>query len=78
MVTELGKRIDQHDENFNQELENTKKNKTKFKNTKTEMKDTLKGINSRLGDTEEHISYLKQNNGHHPNRTPKRKTNVKR
>lgn len=46
MVTELGKRIDRHDENFNQELENTKKNKTEFKNTKTEMKDTLKGINS--------------------------------
>ena len=61
MVTALGKRIVRHDENFNQELQNTKKNKTEFKNTKTEMKDTLKGINSRLGDTEEHISYVKEN-----------------
>ena len=59
-------------------VQNTKKNKTEFKNTKTEMKDTLKGINSRLGDTEEHISYVKENNGHHPNRKAKRKTNVKR
>ena len=58
MVTALGKRIVRHDENFNQELQNTKKNKTEFKNTKTEMKDTLKGINSRLGDTEECISDL--------------------
>lgn len=47
MGTALGKRIVRHDENFNQELQNTKKNKTEFKNTKTEMKDTLKGINSR-------------------------------
>lgn len=59
MVTELGKRTDRHDKNFNQELENTKKNKTEFKNTKTEMKDTLKEINSWLDDTEKHISYLK-------------------
>lgn len=47
MGTALGKIIVRHDENFNQELQNTKKNKTEFKNTKTEMKDTLKGINSR-------------------------------
>ena len=38
MLTELGKRIDKHSENFNQELENIKKNQSELKNTITEMK----------------------------------------
>ena len=38
MLTELGKRIDKHSENFKQELENIKKNQSELKNTITEMK----------------------------------------
>ena len=54
-----GKIIDEHSENVNNKLENIKKNQSEVKNTITEMKSTLEGINSRLGDTEECISYLK-------------------
>ena len=49
MLTELGKRIYEHSENFNKELKNIKK----LKNTITKMKNTVEGINSKLGDTEE-------------------------
>ena len=38
MLTESGKRIDEHSENFNNVLENTKKKKSELKNTITEMK----------------------------------------
>ena len=44
MLTELGKRIDGHRENFNKEQE--------LKNIITVMKNILEGINNRLGDTE--------------------------
>ena len=59
MLTELGKRLDEHSENFNKELENIfLKNCQKWrKNNWNE--NTIEGINSRLGDTEEHISNLK-------------------
>ena len=58
MLNELGKKIDEHSEHFNKELENIKKNQGELKNAITEMKKPLKGINSRLGDTEKHISDL--------------------
>ena len=41
------------------------------------MKNTLEGINSRLGDTRMHKSSGRYNNGNHPNRMAKRKTNFK-
>ena len=47
-----------HSGNFNQELENIKKNQIEVKNTITEIKNTLEGINSRSDDTEERISKL--------------------
>ena len=53
MLTELGRRMDEHSKNFNKELENIKKNQTQLKNTITEIKNTLEGINSRLDGTEE-------------------------
>ena len=37
MLTELGRRMDEHSENFNKELENIKKNKSELKNTITEV-----------------------------------------
>ena len=58
MLTDLGKRIDGHSENFNEELENIKKNQSDLKNTITETENTLEGINSILDDTEEYISVL--------------------
>ena len=43
------------------------------------MKHTLEGMNSRPGDTEEHIGDLeKQNSGYHTVRTAKIKTNFKK
>ena len=38
MLTELGKRTDEHNENFNKELENIKKKQSEMKNTITEIK----------------------------------------
>ena len=38
MLTELEKRIEEHSENFNKQLENTKKNQSELKNTMTKMK----------------------------------------
>ena len=58
MLTELGKRIDEHCENANKELENTKKIQSELKNSIMKFKKALEGINSRLGDAEEHISNL--------------------
>ena len=58
MLTELGKRIDEHSENFNKKLENVKKNQSEMKNKITEMKNTLEGIKSRQGDTDECINDL--------------------
>ena len=55
MLIELGKRIDEHSENFNKELVNIIKNYPELKNTKAEIKTTLD--KSRL-DTEEHLSDL--------------------
>ena len=52
MLTKLGRRMDEHSENFNKEVEYTKRNQSELKNTIGEMKNTLQGINSRLDDIE--------------------------
>ena len=46
-----------------------------MKNTITEMKNMLKGINSRLNDSEEWISELENSRGKHYHWTEKRKRN---
>ena len=38
MLTELGRRMDEHSKNFNKETENIKKNQSELKNTLTEIK----------------------------------------
>ena len=38
MLIELGRRMDEHSENFNKELENIKNNQSGLKNIITEMK----------------------------------------
>ena len=38
MFNELGRKMDEHSEKFNKELENIKKNQTEPKNTITEVK----------------------------------------
>lgn len=59
MITELGNRWrGEHSENSNKEIKNMKK-KSEQNNSLTEVKHTLVGINSRLCDTEDHISNLK-------------------
>lgn len=52
MLNELRKKIGEQKQNFNKELENTKKNQWMQKNS-TEKKNILEDISSRLGDTEE-------------------------
>ena len=59
MFTKLGRKMDEHSENFNKELENIKEDQSEQKNTITELKNTLEGINSILDDLEEQISDLK-------------------
>ena len=54
MLTELGKRIDEQNENFNKELENKSQSELK---TVTEIENTLEGMNGTYGDTE-HMSNL--------------------
>ena len=46
MLTELGKRIDEHNKTSNKELENMKKNQSELENIITEMKETLEGMKS--------------------------------
>lgn len=52
LLSELGKRIDEHRENFNKELGNIKRNQSELKNTIPQMKSTLEGMSNRVGDTE--------------------------
>ena len=51
----MGKKIDEHSEDFHIELENIKKESLEMKNTITKMKNIVEGINSKLGDPEELI-----------------------
>ena len=43
-LIKLGRRMDEHSEKFNKELENVKKNQTELKSTITEIKNMLEGI----------------------------------
>ena len=44
MLNNLGRKMDEHSDKFNKELENTKMNQRDLKNIKTGIKDTLEGI----------------------------------
>lgn len=55
ILSELGRRVDEHKENLNKEK---CKKKSELKNTITEIKNPLEGINSRFKDTEEWNNYL--------------------
>lgn len=52
LLSELGKIIDEHRENFHKELGNIKRNQSELKNTVTQMKSSLEGMSNRLGDIE--------------------------
>ena len=58
MLTDLGRRMDEHSNNFNKELESIKKEPIRTEETIREMKNSLEGINSRVYDTEKWISEL--------------------
>ena len=59
MLTKLGRRMGEHSENFNKDLENIKKEPIRAKEYNNEIKSALKGINNiRLDNTEEWISQL--------------------
>ena len=58
MLTRLRRRIDEHSENFNKELENIKKTQSERKKSITKIKNTLEGMNSTLSNTEECINEL--------------------
>ena len=75
MLTELGKRIDEHSENFNKELENTPKEPVRAEEYNNWNEKHTRGIKSRLGDVEEHI---RQTSGNHPISTAKTKTHLKK
>ena len=67
----------EHDENFKEEIDNIRMNKSRFKNKVTEMKNTLNGINCGLDKRIDH-QYRRQSNGNHPIRSVKRKEHFKR
>ena len=66
--------MDEHSENFNKEVENTKRTH-QLKDTVTEVKYTLEGIN-RLDDAEEQISNLKTGYCKSTNQSIKKKKNL--
>lgn len=47
MLTKLGRRKEEHNEDFHKEFKNMKKNQSELKNTITDIKDTLNVINKR-------------------------------
>ena len=57
-IQNLGKRLERIKETFNKDLEELKSKYTMKNNTINEIKNSLEGINSRITDTEEWISYL--------------------
>lgn len=58
MLTELGKKKDTKNKNFNKELKHIKKNRAPEYNNWNE--EYIEGINSRLGDTEKHMRNLEE------------------
>ena len=78
MLMELGKRIDEHSESCNKETENMKQKLSELINTIIEMENTLEGVNSRSSDKKRmHKRSGRWNDGKHPIRTEKGKTNLK-
>lgn len=66
MLTELGRRMNEHSENLNKKIENIRKVQTEVIELKTivgepkkKKKKTLQGFNCRLEEAEERISELK-------------------
>ena len=53
LIMSLLKLKHEHGENFKEEMDNIRMNKSGFKNGATEMKSTLNGINSGLDQTKE-------------------------
>uniref|UniRef100_A0A9L0RAZ2 L1 transposable element RRM domain-containing protein n=1 Tax=Equus caballus TaxID=9796 RepID=A0A9L0RAZ2_HORSE len=60
MLTDIGRRLDEHSELINKELENIKKNQSEMKNTILKMKNSLEGLNSRIEATEQVIELDKR------------------
>lgn len=61
MLNELGKRIDEHSENFNKELENIKKDLIENEEFNScNLKNTLEGRNRRLSNLEVFLSGLEE------------------
>ena len=60
--------MDEHSENFNEELENIK-NQTQLENKITKTKNTLEDINSRLSDRGTDQQTERQSSGNHPSLT---------
>ena len=58
MLTHIRRRLDEHSDLVNKVLQNIKKNQSEMKNTILEMRNSLEGLNSRVEDTEQHISAL--------------------
>ena len=58
MIQNLGNRIHKMQETFNKDVEELKRSQAMMNNTKNEIKNTLEGINSRITEAEEWISYL--------------------
>ena len=55
MLTDMGRRLDEHSEHISKELEDIKR-KSEMKNTILEMRNSLEGLNSRVEEAEERIS----------------------
>ena len=60
MLTDMGRRMDEHSEHISKELEEMKKIQSEMKNTILKMRNSLEGLNSRVDDTEEQISKLEK------------------
>ena len=58
MIQNLGNRMDKMQQTFNKDLEELKMKQIMMNHTINEIKNTLDGINSRITEAEEQISYL--------------------
>ena len=58
MIQNLGNRMEEIQETFNEDIEELKCKRTVMKNTITEIKNSLEGINSRITEAEAWISDL--------------------
>ena len=60
MIQSLGNRMEKIPETFDKELEELKGKQTMMNSTINEIKNSLEGINSRITEAEEWISYLEE------------------